>query len=71
MKHCPFCNSIVKGHPNKKFCNTSCKDRYHNHTNPRGYFAHLHPCNHDVGLDAMEDGWDGHKVWTGSDPSSN
>jgi predicted nucleic acid-binding Zn ribbon protein len=41
LKHCPNCGSQVTGHPNKKFCNSTCKDRFHNETNPRGRFAHL------------------------------
>lgn len=40
-KRCPHCQTIVHGHPNKKFCNTACKDSHHNLTNPRGKFAHL------------------------------
>ena len=36
-KRCPYCNSIIKGHSNKKFCSTKHKDRYHNIHNPRGY----------------------------------
>ena len=35
------CGQIIKGHPNKKFFNTKHKDKYHNFTNPRGYYAHL------------------------------
>lgn len=42
------CNSIVIGHPNKRFCNKKHKDRYHNKTNPRGYYAHLHLGNISV-----------------------
>jgi len=26
----PDCNKHVKGHPNKLFCRSRCKDRYHN-----------------------------------------
>lgn len=37
MKRCPQCQSQIKGHPNKKFCGSLCKDRYHNTHNPRGY----------------------------------
>jgi len=39
--NCPNCGDPVIGHPNKKFCNQRCKDRYHNIRNPRGRFAHL------------------------------
>lgn len=38
-RKCPNCSRRVSGHPNKKFCNSRCKDRYHNRTNPRGYGA--------------------------------
>lgn len=40
-KRCPHCGSAIKGHPNKKFCGPRCKDKFHNETNPRGYFRHL------------------------------
>lgn len=69
-RRCPRCRNIVLGHPNKKFCGTKCKDRYHNDNNPRGKFAHLHPDSEymkqkekEFALDAMEAGWDGHKTW--------
>lgn len=64
-KKCPNCGRSVKGHPNKKFCNSSCKDRYHNRTNPRGYYAPKDEYDegHYEGMNAMEEGWDGHKVW--------
>ena len=44
-RRCPWCGNIVNGHPNKKFCNTKHKDKYHNNKNPRGIYKHLHP-NH-------------------------
>jgi hypothetical protein len=37
IKACPHCGNAFSGHPNKKFCKTKCKDRYHNKHNPRGY----------------------------------
>lgn len=30
IKKCPHCYKEVVGHPNKKFCNSKCKDDYHN-----------------------------------------
>ena len=46
IKRCKCgCGNVVTGHPNKKFFNKKHKDRYHNITNPRGYFSHLHPDN--------------------------
>ena len=42
-RRCPWCGNIVKGHSNKRFCGDKCKDRYHNRSNPRGIYAHLHP----------------------------
>ena len=63
-KHCPYCQRTVKGHPNKKFCGQKCKDRYHNTVNPRGYGARRDDDWHEAGMNAMEEGWDGHKVWT-------
>lgn len=39
-RKCPNCSKVISGHPNKKFCNSRCKDRYHNRTNPRGYGLH-------------------------------
>lgn len=44
-RRCPWCNRVVVGHPNKRFCRPKCKDRFWNHENPRGYFAHRHPVN--------------------------
>jgi len=37
-KRCPYCDNIIKGHPNKRFCNQKHKDKYHNFHNPRGYY---------------------------------
>ena len=29
--NCEYCNNeFIKGHPSKKFCNSKCKDRFHN-----------------------------------------
>jgi hypothetical protein len=36
---CPHCGALIKGHPNKVFCHSRCKDRYHNKRNPRGFQA--------------------------------
>ncbi len=36
------CGGLIVGHPNKRFVNKKHKDGYHNRTNPRGIFAHLH-----------------------------
>jgi hypothetical protein len=38
-KRCPNCGRTIVGHPNKRFCGSTCKDRHHNRTNPRGYGA--------------------------------
>lgn len=46
MKYCLYCNRKIKP-PKKKFCCNKHKDKYHNETNPRGKFAHLHPDNID------------------------
>lgn len=62
MKRCPNCGNRVIGHPNKKFCGSRCKDRFHNVHNPRGYFAHLADRDiHDQAQADAELGWDGHK----------
>lgn len=42
IRQCPNCHKTVSGHPNKVFCNSNCRYKYHNRTNPRGYYAHLH-----------------------------
>lgn len=81
---CKCCGETFTGHKNKKFCDSRCKDHYHNITNPRGIFSHLNEGttrnltpeqfqeykkeldeerDHNECLDAMEEGWDGHKVW--------
>lgn len=36
---CPNCYRVVTGHPNKKFCSSRCKDRYHNALDSRQYVA--------------------------------
>ena len=40
-KRCPYCNNVIVGHSNKRFCNQKHKDKYHNTNNPRGYYKHL------------------------------
>jgi len=42
----------------RKFCSNKHKDRYHNTTNPRGYFAYLNDSRNFV---EDELGWDAHK----------
>jgi hypothetical protein len=42
-KPCPNCGKPVIGHPNKRFCETACKDRYWNRVNPRGLAAQSGP----------------------------
>jgi len=38
MRNCKQCGRLIKHkHPNAKFCNLRCKDRFHNTHNPRGY----------------------------------
>jgi hypothetical protein len=61
MKKCPNCGKKVVGHPNKRFCRSKCKDRFHNTNNPRGYFAHLNPSHPEYVVDEGPEGWDGHK----------
>lgn len=53
-KLCEFCG---KRKARIRFCSNKCKDRYHNLSNPRGYFKHLRE-----NLD-YENGWDAHKDW--------
>lgn len=48
QRRCPYCGKVIKGHPNKKFCNGKHKDKYHNAKNPRGIFAHLNVKNTTV-----------------------
>ena len=33
------CGHVITGHPNKRFLNSRHKDKYHNRTNPRGFYA--------------------------------
>ena len=48
-KYCACgCGTKISGHPNKKFFNQRHKDKYHNRTNPRGYFAHLNDKNRNI-----------------------
>ncbi|MBL4940357.1 MAG: hypothetical protein JKY81_01690 [Colwellia sp.] len=35
-RKCPNCERSISGHPNKKFCGSRCKDKFHNKHNPRG-----------------------------------
>lgn len=63
------CEQCGKQHFRQRFCSNKCKDRWHNKHNPRGYAA----CDpllakgamedeiQAAGMDAIEDGWDGHK----------
>ncbi len=37
QRKCPYCNKTVTGHPNKKFCNSKHRYKYHNLHNPRGF----------------------------------
>jgi hypothetical protein len=69
---CPCCGKPIVGHPNKKFCNSRCKDRYHNATNPRGIQAGREPYvpetddekDQRMAMDAAEgQGWEHHKYW--------
>ena len=57
-KKCPYCNNKIIGHPNKKFCNQSHKDKYHNTVNPRGYYKHLKENDYDE-----DNSWDAHKSY--------
>lgn len=64
MKTCKDCGSR---HNRKSFCSNKCKDRWHNRDNPRGIFAtefakqSMDEEANEAGMDAIEDGWDGHK----------
>lgn len=63
-KKCPNCDKKVTGHPNKKFCNSKCKDRYHNRTNPRGYgLQRLLDQEYDRGEGDYVGLMDGHGQW--------
>ena len=60
--HCKFCKeSIVKGPLSKKFCNSTCKDKFHNWNNPRGKFKHLN----DIEWYDDEDSWLGSPMQSG------
>jgi len=37
---CDWCGCKIKP-PKKRFCCNKHKDKFHNHNNPRGMFAHL------------------------------
>ena len=48
IKRClwpPCGKKMPNAHPNKKFCCSKHRYKFHNWTNPRGKFAHLHPNN--------------------------
>ncbi len=59
------CEQCSKEHQRKRFCSNKCKDRWHNTNNPRGMGAmprqYHDEQDHEAGMDAIEDGWDGHK----------
>lgn len=60
------CDNCGRPHKRKRFCSNTCKDRYHNEHNPRGYGLLSDRDGNewlysDTGRDALEDGWDGHK----------
>ena len=60
MKTCDNCG---KTHNRKRFCSNTCKDRFHNRNNPRGYG--LMSLNKNEGdedpRDEWQEGWDDHK----------
>ena len=67
MATCENCGST---HNRKRFCSNKCKDRWHNKHNLRGMYAPrdsngeamtMEDEMHTAGMDAVEDGWDGHK----------
>lgn len=33
-KACPHCGKIIEGHPNKKYCDSKCRENYRYHNNP-------------------------------------
>ena len=66
------CDNCGQEHKRKRFCSNKCKDRWHNSNNPtrQRYITEDREDREDrdeyfdmhcVGLDAIEDGWDGHK----------
>jgi len=64
------CEQCGKEHLRPRFCSNKCKDRWHNTHNPRGIATPPDPAlaasimNDEIlsaGMDAIEDGWDGHK----------
>ena len=60
MRKCKLCQkSIEHKHANAKFCNQKCKDKYHNITNPRGYFAQSADDDDNIGH-IFESGYFGH-----------
>jgi len=55
--------NISRKHINAKFFNKRHKDDYWNQVNPRGYGSEEsdQEAAHEAGLEAQEEGWDGHK----------
>jgi len=62
-RRCPTCDSPIFGHPNKRFCGSKCKDRYHNQADPsRLARVGIYPAErHEEHQWDDEAGWDGHK----------
>lgn len=63
QRKCDYCGTP---HTRKRFCSNKCKDANHNQFNPRGFGARIDTRleadeAHEAGMDAIEDGWDGHK----------
>lgn len=75
VRRCKGCSTPINHkHVNAKFCCQRCKDRYHNTTNPRGYYqptvngvaapkgyAGITDQEHEAIMNDMEQGWDAHK----------
>ena len=62
------CDNCGKKHDRIRFCSNTCKDKFHNRNNPRGYGiaakADIEENEHHAEMDGAEDaGWDSHKVW--------
>lgn len=53
---------MKNAHPNRKFCCTKHKDKFHNENNPRGYFKHLNPDDLNYEDDFDDPSWDAHKL---------
>ena len=59
-KRCDWCGKKLTG-KRKRFCCNRHKDKFHNHNNPRGRFAHL--ANVDMSrtnIDDYDGSWDAH-----------